>query len=387
MTLAQQGTDVGAPSLSGTPESDIYPFHVNQLLTFLVENKGSDLHLSSGTSPAFRINGELYRPETFPPLTQRAIQILIYSVLSQAQRERFEEYLELDTSHSVPGVGRFRMNVLKQRGSVGAVFRHIPFRIKTVDELGLPQVVSSFADLPRGLVLVTGPTGSGKSTTLAAVLNRINETRSRHIVTIEDPIEFLHPHKASVVDQREVGSDTKSFSAALRHVLRQDPDVILVGEMRDLETVSAAITAAETGHLVLGTLHTQDAPQAIDRIIDIFPTGQQHQVRVQLAASLQAIVTQQLLRTHDGKGRIAAVEILVATPAVRNLIREGKTHQIYSSMQSGAEYGMQTMDGSLVDLVKKRMISLQEALSASSNPDEVRRLFGTGMGQSGNVRL
>jgi twitching motility protein PilT len=295
--------------------------------------------------------------------------------------------LELDTSHTVPGAGRFRVNVLKQRGSLGAVFRHIPFEILSAEQLGIPPVVAGFADLPRGLVLVTGPTGSGKSTTLAAVLDLVNQRRASHIVTVEDPIEFLHPHKRSLVDQREVGADTKSFADALKHVLRQDPDVILVGELRDLETISSAITAAETGHLVLGTLHTQDAPQAIDRMIDVFPTNQQQQVRMQLAASIQGIVTQQLLKRSDGRGRVAAVEVLVGTPAVRNLIREGKTHQIYSAMQAGANFGMQTMDAALVALVGKRAITMAEALSASSNPDEIRRLSSSGGGYVGDIHV
>jgi twitching motility protein PilT len=384
-------TQVGGAGMASGPNDtseDTYPFHVNELLSALVVNEGSDLHLSAGSPPGFRIGGNLVRPGEYPPLKPRALQNLIYSILSQSQRERFEESLELDTSHTVPGSGRFRLNVLKQRNSLGAVFRHIPFKISSIQELRLPPVVANFANYPRGLVLVTGPTGSGKSTTLAAVLDMINAERACHIVTVEDPIEFLHPHKKSIVDQREVGTDTKSFADALKHVLRQDPDVILVGELRDLETVSAAITAAETGHLVLGTLHTQDAPQAIDRIIDIFPTAQQQQVRIQLAASIQAIMTQQLLRREGQKGRVAAVEVLIGTPAVRNLIREGKTHQIYSSMQAGAKFGMQTMDAALADLVRTRMISLAEALGASSNPEELRRLIQSqGAGQVGHLRL
>ncbi len=366
---------------------DVYPYHVNELLTYLVQHRGSDLHLSAGAPPGFRVNGELHRADDYPPLRPRALQVLIYSVLSQGQRERFEDALELDTSHTVPGAGRFRLNVLKQRGSLGAVFRHIPFEILSAEQLGLPPVVAGFADLPRGLVLVTGPTGSGKTTTLAAVLDLVNQRRASHIVTVEDPIEFLHPHKRSLVDQREVGVDTKSFAEALKHVLRQDPDVILVGELRDLETISSAITAAETGHLVLGTLHTQDAPQAIDRIIDVFPTNQQQQVRMQLAASIQGIVTQQLLKRSDGRGRVAAVEVLVGTPAVRNLIREGKSHQLYSAMQAGAQFGMQTMDAALVELVSKKQITLAEALAASSNPEEIRRLAGSGGGYVGNIRV
>jgi twitching motility protein PilT len=388
VTLLQSGqSEPDARPREEVSHEDVYPFHVNELLTYLVQHRGSDLHLSAGSPPGFRVNGELHRANEYPELRPRALQVLIYSILSQGQRERFEEMLELDTSHTVPGAGRFRVNVLKQRGSLGAVFRHIPFEILSAEQLGIPPVVAGFADLPRGLVLVTGPTGSGKSTTLAAVLDLVNQRRASHIVTVEDPIEFLHPHKRSLVDQREVGADTKSFADALKHVLRQDPDVILVGELRDLETISSAITAAETGHLVLGTLHTQDAPQAIDRMIDVFPTNQQQQVRMQLAASIQGIVTQQLLKRSDGRGRVAAVEVLVGTPAVRNLIREGKTHQIYSAMQAGANFGMQTMDAALVALVGKRAITMAEALSASSNPDEIRRLSSSGGGYVGDIHV
>ncbi len=367
--------------------TDSYPFHINDMLSYLVSVGGSDLHLSAGTTPSFRIDGDLVRREDLPPIPPRLLQEMVYSVLTQSQRERFEENLELDSSYSVPKLGRFRMNVLRQRGSVGTVFRFIPYQIASISELGLPSVISSFAELPRGLVIVTGPTGSGKSTTLAAIVDQINASRACHIVTIEDPIEFLHKSKRSLVDQREVGTDTKSFASALRHVLRQDPDVILVGEMRDLETVSSAITAAETGHLVMGSLHTQDAPQAVDRMIDIFPTNQQSQVRIQLASTIQGIVTQQLLRRASGTGRVAATEVIVGTPAVRNLIREGKTHQIYSAMQAGAQFGMQTMDSSLAKLHRQGEVSLKEALSASSSPEEVRRLLGSGNGVVGNIRV
>jgi twitching motility protein PilT len=296
-------------------------------------------------------------------------------MLTQRQRERFEEDLELDGSYSVPEVGRFRFNIMQQRGSVGAVFRYIPFEIPGLDTLGLPPIVEKLTKIPRGLVLATGPTGSGKSTTLAAILDRVNSTRKCHIVTIEDPIEYLYRHKLAVVNQREVGADTKGFGNALRHVLRQDPDVILVGEMRDLETISSAITAAETGHFVLASLHTQDAPQAIDRIVDVFPPYQQQQIRVQLASTVQAIVTQQLLPNAQGTGRVLACEVLVATPAVRNLIREAKVHQIYSSMQAGGQYGMMTMDSSLAALVKTGKITQATAFSASSNPEDLKRLL------------
>jgi twitching motility protein PilT len=364
-----------------------YPAHINELLSYLVSAGGSDLHLSAGSPPNFRVDGDLVQREDLPPIPPRVLQEMVYSVLTQSQRERFEENLELDTAYSVVNLGRFRMNVLKQRGSIGTVFRFIPYKIASVEELGLPFVVSSFAELPRGLVIVTGPTGSGKSTTLAAIVDQINSSRPSHIVTIEDPIEFLHSSKRSLVDQREVGTDTKSFASALRHVLRQDPDVILVGEMRDLETVSSAITAAETGHLVMGSLHTQDAPQAIDRMIDIFPTNQQSQVRIQLASTIQGIVTQQLLPHASGRGRVAAVEVVVGTPAVRNLIREGKTHQIYSAMQAGAQFGMQTMDSCLAKLHQQGKVTLKAALSASSSPEEVRRLLGSGNGVVGNIRI
>jgi len=303
---------------------------------------------------------------------------MVYAILTQKQRERFENDLELDTSHSVSGVGRFRVNVFLQRDSVGSVMRVIPFDVVPFDRLGLPESVLQFAGLPRGLVLVTGPTGSGKSTTLASLIDVINSQKPVHIMTVEDPIEFLHNHKMAVVNQREVGEDTYSFSSALKHVLRQDPDVILVGEMRDLETISTALTAAETGHLVFATLHTQDAPQSVDRVIDVFPAHQQQQVRVQLASSLQGVVTQQLVPLVGGRGRVVVSEVLVATAAVRNLIREGKTHQIYSAMQAGGQYGMQTMDMSLAQLVKKGTISMEMALERCAHESDLRRLIGSG---------
>ncbi|HEY2735635.1 MAG TPA: type IV pilus twitching motility protein PilT, partial [Polyangiales bacterium] len=295
-------------------------------------------------------------------------------VVTQKQREKFENELELDTSYTLPGKSRFRMNVFLQRDSVGCVMRVIPYEIVNFDKLGVPAAVRDWANLPRGLVLVTGPTGSGKSTTLASIVDIINRERAVHIITVEDPIEFLHQHKKAIVNQREVGEDTHSFANALKHVLRQDPDVILVGEMRDLETISTALTAAETGHLVFATLHTQDAPQSIDRIIDVFPAHQQQQVRVQLAASLQGICTQQLLPTIDGRGRVAACEVLVATPAIRNLIREAKTHQIYSMLQAGGKYGMVTMDMSLAKLLRAHAISLDVAREHASNDEDLRRL-------------
>ena len=351
---------------------------ISALLQIVVEAGGSDLHLSAGLIPTIRVNGELLQIPNHDPIDSRRLRELIYTMLTQRQRERFEEDLELDGSYSVPNVGRFRFNIMQQRGSVGAVFRYIPFEIPGLDTLGLPPIVEKLTTIPRGLVLATGPTGSGKSTTLAAILDRVNSTRKCHIVTIEDPIEYLYKHKLAVVNQREVGSDTKGFGNALRHVLRQDPDVILVGEMRDLETISSAITAAETGHFVLASLHTQDAPQAIDRIVDVFPPYQQQQIRVQLASTVQAILTQQLLPNAQGTGRVLACEVLVATPAVRNLIREAKVHQIYSSMQAGGQYGMMTMDSSLAALVKTGKITQATAFTASSNPEDLKRLLAGG---------
>ena len=346
------------------------------LLRMVITDKGSDLHLAAGSPPVIRIDGKLKKVDGYDRLEPPAIRQMIYAVLTQRQRERLEQEMELDLSLSLPGEARFRVNVYFQRDALGAAFRLIPTSIKGVTELGLPEHVARFAELPRGLVLVTGPTGNGKTTTLAALIDIINSNRELHIMTVEDPIEFLHLHNKSIVNQREVGTDTKSFSNALRHVLRQDPDVILVGEMRDLETISTALTAAETGHLVFATLHTQDAPQSIDRIIDVFPPYQQQQVRVQLAGSLQGIVTQQLVIKADGRGRTVAAEILVATPAVRNLIREAKTHQIYSAMQAGGRYGMQTMDQSLAGLVDRGKISFQTASERCHDLEEFKRLAG-----------
>jgi twitching motility protein PilT len=322
-----------------------------------------------------RVSGEV-RPLDYPPLTQNSTRELIYNILSKDQRQRLENEWELDFSYSLPRTARFRVNVYFQRSSLGAAFRTIPHEIKSLGELGLPRAVEDMTDKPRGLVLVTGPTGSGKSTTLAAMIDRINETKNEHIISVEDPIEFQHSHKRCIVNQREVNQDTRSFAQALKHILRQDPDVILVGEMRDLETISLAVTAAETGHLVFGTLHTQDAPQTVDRVIDVFPPHQQHQIRAQLANALQGVITQTLIPRLDAKGRVVACEVLVPTPAVRNLIREGKNHQIYSAMQTGSKFGMQTMDAALVDLVRRGLISRQEAEKRSSNPDELRRLMG-----------
>jgi twitching motility protein PilT len=364
------------------PDQEDVQIPVPELLVALLEIGGSDLHLTAGTPPVVRVNGDLERLDKYPSLTPRALQGMIYAILPQKLRERFEQELELDMSYSLPGQARFRVNVYQQRDALGAAFRLIPFEIKRLDELGLPGVVADLARFPRGFVVVTGPTGSGKSTTLASMVDVVNEERAGHIMTVEDPIEFLHKHKKCIVNQREVGADTHGFGQALKHVLRQDPDVILVGEMRDLETISTAITAAETGHLVFATLHTQDAPQTIDRIIDVFPPHQQQQVRVQLATTLQGVVTQQLIQTADGQGRAVAAEVLVTTPAIRNLIREGKVHQIYSAMQAGGRFGMQTMDMSIAALVKAGRINQQMAFERCHDPEELQRLMG-GSGGAG----
>jgi twitching motility protein PilT len=349
---------------------------IDSLLGELIAAHGSDLHLSVGARPLIRVYGALRELEGSPELDPETIRDGVYAILTQAQRERFEESWELDLAYSLRGLGRFRLNLFRQRSSIGAVFRVIPHQIPPLDTLELPPVVKTFAEIPKGLVLVTGPTGSGKSTTLAAIIDLINRTQRRHIVTIEDPIEFLHSHRSSIVNQREVGTDTKAFATALRQVLRQDPDVIMVGEMRDFETIAAAITAAETGHLVFATLHTQDAPQAIDRMIDVFPSSQQAQIRVQLAASLQAILTQQLIARCDQPGRAVAVEVLVATSAVRNVVREAKSHQLYSIMQSSAQMGMQTMDSALLRLVKLGHITRESALLATTNQRELYEAMG-----------
>jgi len=349
---------------------------VQEFLSTLLDLDGSDLHLTAGAPPTVRVHGDLVRLENYPPLEPETLRTLIYSILPQRHRERFEQDLELDTSYSLPGKARFRVNVYMQRDAMGAAFRLIPFEIRSLEQLGLPANLGDMARLPRGLVLVTGPTGSGKSTTLAAMMDIVNQERPCHIMTVEDPIEYLHHHKTALVNQREVGADTKSFAEALKHVLRQDPDVILVGEMRDLETISTAVTAAETGHLVFATLHTQDAPQTIDRIIDAFPPYQQQQIRVQLSTTLQGVITQQLLQTWDGKGRVCVSEVMVATPAIRNLIREGKVHQIYSSMQAGGRYGMRTMDQGLAALVQSGRISFELGLQRCHDPQELARLTG-----------
>src|SRR5215510_6901626 len=348
---------------------------IPELLEAMLERGASDLHITVGAHPTIRLHGNLIRLDEYPVLDARGLQGMIYAILPQKMRERLEQELELDMSYSLPGRARFRVNVYYQRDSLGAAFRLIPYEIRTVDDLELPSVVADLARFPRGFVVVTGPTGSGKSTTLAAMVDVVNQERAGHIMTVEDPIEFLHKHKRCIVNQREVGADTHGFGQALKHVLRQDPDVILVGEMRDLETISTAITAAETGHLVFATLHTQDAPQTIDRIIDVFPPHQQQQTRVQLSTTLQGVITQQLVPTVDGRGRAVACEIMVATPAIRNLIREGKVHQIYSMLQAGGKYGMVTMDMSLAQLVRAHKITLDAAVERCANEEDLRRLI------------
>jgi twitching motility protein PilT len=349
-----------------------------ELLMEVVSRRASDLHLAAGAHPIVRVRGRLTPLENYPRLGGTDTREIVYSILNGDQRQRLETDWQIDFAYSVPGHARFRVNAYYQRGAIGAAFRLIPVDLTSIDELGLPATVHEFTRRPRGFVLVTGPTGSGKSTSLAAMIDEINTTRDEHIMTIEDPIEFLHPHKRCLVNQRELGSDAQSFSEALKAALRQDPDVILVGEMRDLETISTALTAAETGHLVFATLHTQDTAQTVDRVIDVFPPHQQGQVRVQLSVCLQGIVTQQLLPTADGAGRVAACEVLVPTPAVRNLIREGKTHQIYSTLQTGTAQGMQTMDTALAQLIRSGKISQKMAEARSSTPEELRRLLGVG---------
>jgi twitching motility protein PilT len=366
-----------------------------ELLKTTVDIDGSDLHLSIGSPPQVRVHGALRRLE-LPDLSPTDTKSLAYSVLTDAQKKRFEEFLELDFSFGIRGVARFRCNLFNQKGAVGAVYRQIPERIRTFEELQLPQVIAKLAEKPRGLVLVTGPTGSGKSTTLAAMIDKINSQTHGHILTIEDPIEYLHSHKKCLVNQREVHADTNSFTVALRAALREDPDVVLIGEMRDLETVESALRIAETGHLTFGTLHTNSAAQTINRIIDVFPSHQQSQIRTQLSLVLEGIVCQALMPKADGTGRVVSLEILIPTPAVRNLIREDKVHQIYSAMQTGQEkVGMQTMNQSLASLYMKRSITLETALGASSHREELQEMInrgagvvpGAGLGRSGGAAI
>jgi len=350
--------------------------HVDDLLRLMLQRGGSDLHLTVGSPPGIRQRGDIVPVEDMKPLTPRDTMEMILGLLSEEQRRRFETELELDFAYSIPGVSRFRANVFQQRNSMGAVFRVIPIKIPTMDELGLPKVCRFLADRPRGLVLVTGPTGSGKSTTLAAMIDHINDTRANHIITLEDPIEFMHRNKKCFVNQREVGEDTHSFAAALKRVLRQDPDVILVGEMRDLETISAAITAAETGHLVLATLHTTGGPETVDRVIDVFPPHQQQQVRMQLSNTLEGVLSQVLLRSTDGRSRTLAMEIMLGIPAIANLIREGKTHQMETIIQGGAQLGMQTLDQHLKNLLASGKVTFEEAIGKAKSPRELAAMVG-----------
>ncbi|MBI5106390.1 MAG: type IV pilus twitching motility protein PilT [Solirubrobacterales bacterium] len=355
-------------------------FDFAQLLLDVLDRRASDLHITAGSHPMVRVRGRLTPMDDYPVLDPTDTREIVYSILNNDQRQRLETDWQLDFAYAVPGTARFRVNAYLQRSAIGAAFRLIPSTIVPIDDLGLPPVVHDFCTKPRGLVLVTGPTGSGKSTSLASMIDEINDSREEHILTIEDPIEFLHSHKKCMINQRELGSDATTFAAALKAALRQDPDVILVGEMRDLETISTALTAAETGHLVFATLHTQSAPQTIDRIIDVFPSHQQDQVRVQLSVALQGVMTQTLIPTMDGSARVVACETLVPTPAVCYLIREGKTHQILSAMQTGGSTGMQTLDTALATLVRQGKISQRMAESRSSTPEELRRLLGTGSG-------
>ena len=347
---------------------------INDLLIVAVKEGASDLHLTAGLPPVIRVNGELKAIGGQPELRPEMLNSLLLPMLSDVIRQKLDQFGQVDLSYSIPEVGRFRVNIFRQRGVLAGVMRLIPTQIKSLEELGLPSNLRTFIQKTRGLVLVTGPTGSGKSTTLASLIDIINSERAAHIITLEDPIEFLHRHKRSIVNQREIGFDSCGFAEALRAALREDPDVILVGEMRDLETIGTAISAAETGHLVLATLHTNDTVQTVDRIIDMFPSNQQQQIRLQFAATLIGIMAQQLIPRLNSLGRVVACEVLVANPAIRNLIREGKTHQIYSVLQTGSKQGMQSLDASLRELFARRVISLNEALSRANDPEEFKRL-------------
>jgi len=349
---------------------------VDAFLREMVENRASDLHLTADSPPMIRVNGELQALK-HPPLTPTDTKNLGYSLLTDAQKKIFEETNELDFSFGIKGLSRFRGNLFFQKGAVGGAFRQIPYQTPALDSLGLPSSVIGLTKLPRGLVLVTGPTGSGKSTTLAAMIDKVNRERHEHIITVEDPIEFVHEHKSCLVNQREVFADTQGFAAALKHILRQDPDIVLVGEMRDLETIEAALLIAETGHLVFSTLHTNSAVQTINRIIDVFPPNQQAQVRAQLSLVLQGVISQTLIAKQDGRGRCMAAEVMIPNAAIRNLIREEKVHQIYSLMQVGqAKFGMQTMSQALVNLTMQRLISVDDAVSHATEPDEVKQMLG-----------
>lgn len=347
---------------------------IENLLFLMHEKNASDLHITSGVPPMLRIDGKLV-PTLYDKLTPETCQKLVYSVLTEKQKQQFESTNELDISFGIKDIGRIRMNVYRQRGSIAAALRAIPSNPYTFEELGLPKIVYNLMNLPKGLILITGPTGSGKTTTLASMINYINEYRNAHIITIEDPIEYVFPHRNCIINQREVGTDTESFSTALKYVLREDPDIILIGEMRDLETISSALNIAETGHLVFATLHTTDASSTVNRIIDVFPPHQQQQVRVQLSFVLQAVISQQLLLKATGKGRVLSAEVMIVTPAIRNLIREGKPEQIFSHIQTGSKYGMQTMNQSLAELYRKKLISLETAITSSSDPEELKKLL------------
>jgi twitching motility protein PilT len=350
---------------------------LDELLMHVVASGGSDLHLTVGAPPTVRVRGSMVPVDGHGKLTAEGLQTALYGVMTERQRKLFEEELELDFAYAVPGQARFRVNVFKQRNSIGSVMRLIPWEIKPLEALGMPSVMETFAPMKRGLVLVTGPTGSGKSTTLAAVIDQVNRTRSGHIMTIEDPIEFLHEHRSSLVNQREVGADTQTFRKALKHVLRQDPDVILVGELRDLDTISVALTAAETGHLVFATLHTQSAQDTITRIVDVFPADQQQQIRTQLAATLQAVVCQTLCKTVDGTSRVAAVEVMICNSGIRAMIRDNKLQQIQGALQAGGKDGMQTLNSHLAELVKAGRISYQTGLEHCTNRNDFDTLVGS----------
>ncbi len=360
-----------------TGKESSYPYTLYDLLRLTVSKEGSDLHLVSGIEPCIRVNGDLKRQDDLPRLAPEDVEKMLSSIMSPYQKDKLEEEWELDLAVSVPECARFRGNVIVQRGTLAAVFRAIPFEVPELEKLGLPSDIKRLCNLPRGLVLVTGPTGSGKSTTLAAMIKYINERYETNIVTVEDPIEFLHTHKKSTVRQREIGTDTHSFANALKTVLRHDPDTIMIGEMRDPESISIAVTAAETGHLVFSTLHTQTAPMTISRIIDSFPEGQKGQIRQQLSNSLKAVISQQLIPTVNGKGRCVAVEYMIDTPSVKNLIREEKEHQLYAAMQTGQMQGMQTMDQALIRLYKQQKISKDSVIEFCVDEKEVRRLLAT----------
>ena len=345
---------------------------IDNLLRELVQKEASDLHIKAGQPPIMRIHGELIRAN-YPPLSNEETRDLLLSILNEDRRARLYSFKELDLSYHVPGLSRFRVNMFWQRHNIGAVFRVIPFKIRTIDDLRMPPICKHLALMPRGLILVTGPTGSGKSTSLAAMIHHINIQRRTHVMTVEDPIEYVHSDDVSIINQRELATDTHSFADALKHVMRQNPDVILVGEMRDLETIQLAITAAETGHLVFSTLHTVDAAQTIDRIVDVFSPEQQAQIRTQLSVTIQAVISQTLIPTKDGKGRVAAFEVMVATPAIRTLIREGKTHQLYLDIQTGGSLGMQTLDGCLLDLLREKTIDYEHAIAKCSNHSDFQR--------------